>query len=172
MQSPRCGANRLTQYGHSRGKQTYRCGQRQYHFVPGTGRPHQPRQLKAQAVARYAEGSSMAASSRLLGSKEGTLASQRAVKAAAVPAPGQQGSKEGTVYSRVKKARQARELLKLLRKRRQERRPGQPRPADAGGFHCVRLPAVGLDLMPIPVGNTHVKVALTAQVGFAILIRT
>ena len=52
MQCPRCGANRLPQYGHSRGEQTWRCGQRHYHFVPGTGPPHQPEQVKAQA-ARY-----------------------------------------------------------------------------------------------------------------------
>ncbi len=69
MQCPRCGADRLPQYGRYRGRQTYRCDQRRYHFVPEAGRPRQPEQLKAQSVALYAEGS-MAASSRLLGSKE------------------------------------------------------------------------------------------------------
>ncbi len=69
-QCSRCGANRLPKYGHSRGRQTCRCGQCRYHFVPGTGRPHQPEQLKAQAVALYAAASSPAAGSRPLGIPE------------------------------------------------------------------------------------------------------
>ncbi len=70
MQCPRCGSNRLPQYGRFLGQQTYRYGQCHYHFAPGTGRPHQPEQLKARAAALYAEGSSKAASSRLLGIPE------------------------------------------------------------------------------------------------------
>ncbi len=49
---PRSGANWRPQYGHSRGEQTWRCGQRHYHFVPETGPPHQSKRVKIQA-ARY-----------------------------------------------------------------------------------------------------------------------
>ncbi len=88
MRCPRYGSNWLPKYDHSRSQQTYRCGHCHYHFVPGTEHPHQPEQLKAQAAAMYTEGSDMAASSRI------------------------PGSKEETVYSWVKKVGQARELLR------------------------------------------------------------
>ncbi len=76
------------------------------HFVPGIERPHQPEQLKAQAVAMYAEGSSMNASSRPPGIPE-------ARKEPSIPV--------------IKKVGQARELLKLLREQWRKRPPGQPR---------------------------------------------
>ncbi len=50
MQCPRCGANWRPKYGRFRSRQTYRCGPRHCRFVPGTGLPHQPEQLKAEAA--------------------------------------------------------------------------------------------------------------------------
>ena len=34
IQCPHCGSNRLPKDGHSRGKQTYRCGLCYYRFTP------------------------------------------------------------------------------------------------------------------------------------------
>ncbi len=52
MQCLAAAANWRPKYGRSRSQQTYHYSQRHYHFVPGTGLPHQSEQLKAQA-ARY-----------------------------------------------------------------------------------------------------------------------
>ncbi len=73
IQCPRCGSNWLPKYGSSRGKQTYRCGQCFYHFVPETERPHQPERMKNLAVSMYPEGSSIEAVSRVLCMKAGTV---------------------------------------------------------------------------------------------------
>ena len=69
MQCPRCGSNWLPKYGRSRGRQTCRCGQCLYHFIPETEHPHQPEQVKNLAVSMYAEGSGIEAISRILGMK-------------------------------------------------------------------------------------------------------
>lgn len=42
---------RLPKYGRSRGKQTCRCGQCLYHFVPETEHPHQPERVKNLAIS-------------------------------------------------------------------------------------------------------------------------
>ena len=73
MQCPRCGSNWLPKHGRSRGKQTYRCGQCLYHFIPETERPHRPEKTKALAVALYAEGLGLSAISRVLKTKLGTV---------------------------------------------------------------------------------------------------
>ena len=75
MQCPRCGSNWLPKYGRSRGKQTCRCGQCLYHFIPESEHPHQPERVRSMAVAMYAEGSSIEAISRVLGMKAGTVCS-------------------------------------------------------------------------------------------------
>ena len=56
MQCPRCGSNWRPKHGHSQGKQTYRCGQCLYHFIPGAQHPHQQEKVKSLAVELYAEG--------------------------------------------------------------------------------------------------------------------
>ena len=66
-------SNWLPKYGRSRGKQTYRCGECLYHFIPDTEHLHQPEPVKIQAVSMYSEGSSMEAISRVLGIKTGTI---------------------------------------------------------------------------------------------------
>ena len=73
MQCPRCGSNWLPKYGRPRGKQTYRCQQCLYHFIPETKHPHQPERVKDMAVAMYAEGNSIEAISRILEIKAGTV---------------------------------------------------------------------------------------------------
>ena len=73
MQCPRCGSNWLPKHGRSRGKQTYRCGQCLYHFIPETEHPHQPERVKNMAVAMYAEGNSIEAISRVLEIKAGAV---------------------------------------------------------------------------------------------------
>ena len=55
IQCPRCGSTfgklrRLPKFGRSRGKQTYRCGQCLYHFIPETERPQRPGKDKDLAV--------------------------------------------------------------------------------------------------------------------------
>ena len=73
MPCPRCGSNWLPKYGNSKGKQTYRCGQCLYHFIPGTKRPHQPEKVKSLAVDLYAEGLGIPAISRVLKTALGTV---------------------------------------------------------------------------------------------------
>ena len=57
----------------SRGKQTYRCRQCLYHFIPDSKHPHQPERVKNLAVAMYAEGNSIEAIGRILEIKAGTV---------------------------------------------------------------------------------------------------
>ena len=66
MQCPRCGSNWLPKYGRSRGKQTYRCGQCLYHFIPDTKRPHASEKVKSLALELYIEGLGFSAISRVL----------------------------------------------------------------------------------------------------------
>lgn len=73
QQCPRCGSNWLPKYGKSQGKQTYRCGQCLYHFTEGTRRPHLAAAVQDRIVARYAEGMSLAAISRVERLKGGTV---------------------------------------------------------------------------------------------------
>ena len=73
MQCPRCGSNWLPKYGNSRGRQTYRCGQCLYHFIPEGQRPHQSERVKSLAVDLYAEGLGISAISRVLRAKLGTV---------------------------------------------------------------------------------------------------
>ena len=73
MQCPRRGSNWLPKYGRSRGKQTYRCRQCLYHFIPGTGHPHQPERVRNMAIAMYTGGNSIPVISRMLGIKVGTV---------------------------------------------------------------------------------------------------
>lgn len=73
MQCPRCGSNWLPKHGRSRGKQTCRCGQCLYHFIPETERPHRTEKTKALAVDLYAEGLGLSAYSRVLNTKLGTV---------------------------------------------------------------------------------------------------
>ena len=73
MQCPRCGSNWLPKHGRSRGKQTYRCRQCLYHFIPDTERPHRPEKAKSLAVELYAEGLGLSAISRVLNTKLGTV---------------------------------------------------------------------------------------------------
>ena len=64
---------RLPEYGRSCGKQTCRCRQCHYHFIPESKHPHQPERVKNMAVAMYAEGNSIEAISRMLGMKAGIV---------------------------------------------------------------------------------------------------
>ena len=66
MQCPSCGSNWLPKYGRSRGKQTYRCGQCLYHFIPNTKRPHASEKVKSLALELYVEGLGLSAISRVL----------------------------------------------------------------------------------------------------------
>ena len=67
MQCRRCGSNWLPKMGLSRGKQTYRCGQCGYHFVPESKKHFQPERVRKLAVGMYNEGSGAKDISRLLG---------------------------------------------------------------------------------------------------------
>ena len=73
MQCPRCGSNWLPRYGRSHGKQTYRCGQCQYHFTSDTQRPHAPEKVKSLALELYLEGLGLSAISRVLSTKLETV---------------------------------------------------------------------------------------------------
>ena len=75
MQCPRRGSNRLPNHGRSRGKQTWRCRQCFYHFIPETQRSHQPEQVKSLAVAMCAGGNSIEAIARMPEVKTGTVCS-------------------------------------------------------------------------------------------------
>ena len=73
LRCPRCGSNRTPKYGHSRGKQTYRCGQCLYRFTPQGNRRYYSEEMKAQAVGMYVEGVGVLVISRTLGVKAGTV---------------------------------------------------------------------------------------------------
>ena len=75
LRCPHCGSNWLPKYGRSRGKQSYRCGYCLYKFTPGGNRSYYSEAVKSQAVEMYCEGSAIAAISRVLGVKVGTVGS-------------------------------------------------------------------------------------------------
>ena len=73
MQCPRCGSNWLPKCGRSGGRQTCRCGQCIYHFVPDTKRLDRREKVKSLAVSMYSEGCSLEAAGRVLGERTGTV---------------------------------------------------------------------------------------------------
>ena len=73
LRCPHCGSNRTPKDGHSRGKQTYRCGQCRYRFTPEGNRSYYAEAVKTQAVRMYVEGVSVSVISRTLGVKGGTV---------------------------------------------------------------------------------------------------
>ena len=75
MPCARCGSNWLPKYGHTRGKQTYRCGQCGYHFTPEAQHPHHAPATRRLAEAMYAEGLGVSAIGRVLGVKLATACS-------------------------------------------------------------------------------------------------
>jgi len=75
LRCPHCGSNWLPKYGRSRGRQSYRCGDCLYKFTPGGNRSYYSEATKRQAVEMYCEGSAIAAISRVLGVKSGTVGS-------------------------------------------------------------------------------------------------
>ena len=73
LQCPHCGSNWLPKDGRSRGKQTYRCRLCHYRFTPDGNRHYCSEQVKEQAIDRYGEGMAVAAISRVLEVKLGTV---------------------------------------------------------------------------------------------------
>ena len=73
LQCPHCGSNRLPKDGHSRGKQTYRCRLCDYRFTPDGNRHYYSEKVKEQAIDMYGEGMAIAAISRVLEVKLGTV---------------------------------------------------------------------------------------------------
>ena len=73
LQCPHCGSNRLPKDGRSRGKRTCRCRLCHYRFTPDGNRHHYSEQVKEQAIAMYGEGMAIAAISRVLEVKLGTV---------------------------------------------------------------------------------------------------
>ena len=73
LQRPHCGSNRLPKDGRSRGKQTCRCRLCHYRFTPDGNRHYYTEQVKEQAIDMYGEGMAIAAISRVLEVKLGTV---------------------------------------------------------------------------------------------------
>ena len=73
FQRPHCGSNRLPEDGRSRGKQTCRCRLCHYRFTPDGNRHYYSEQIKEQAIDMYGEGMAIAAISRVLEVKLGTV---------------------------------------------------------------------------------------------------
>ena len=73
LQRPHCGSNWLPKDGRSRGKQTYRCRLCHYRFTPDGNRHCYSEQIKEQAIDMYGEGMAIAAISRVLEVKLGTV---------------------------------------------------------------------------------------------------
>ena len=73
LRCPRCGSNRTPKDGHSRGKQTYRCGQCRYRFTSDGNRHYYSEAVKTQAVTMYVEGMCVLAIGRTLGVKPGMI---------------------------------------------------------------------------------------------------
>ena len=73
LRCPHCGSNRMPKDGHSRGKQTYQCGDCHYRHTPEGNRHYYSAAVKEQAIAMYLEGSSLAAIGRVLDVKLGTV---------------------------------------------------------------------------------------------------
>ena len=73
LQCPHCGSNRRPKDGTSRGKQTYRCRLCHYRFTPDGNRHYYSEKVKEQAIDMYCEGMAVAAVSRVLDVKLGTV---------------------------------------------------------------------------------------------------
>ena len=73
LQCPHCGSNWLPKDGRSRGKQTYRCRLCHYRFTPDGNRHYYSEKVKEQAIDMYGEGMAIAAISRVLEVKLGTV---------------------------------------------------------------------------------------------------
>ena len=73
LQCPHCGSNWLPKDGRSRGKQTYRSRLCHYRFTPDGNRHYYSEQIKEQAFDLYGEGMAVAAISRVLEVKLGTV---------------------------------------------------------------------------------------------------
>lgn len=67
LRCPHCGSNWTPKDGHSRGKQTHRCGDCHHRFTPEGNRHYYSRAVINQALDMYGEGSSIAAIGRILG---------------------------------------------------------------------------------------------------------
>ena len=73
LRCPHCGSNWTPKDGHSRGKQTYRCGDCHYRFTPSGNRHYYSEAVKRQAVDMYAEGTGLTAIGRVLGVQTATV---------------------------------------------------------------------------------------------------
>ena len=73
LRCPHWSANWLPKDGHSRGKQTYRCGDCHYRFTPTGNRHYCPERIKPQALRMYGDGRSISAISRVLAVKLGIV---------------------------------------------------------------------------------------------------
>ena len=73
LQRPHCGSNGYPKDGRSRSKQTYRCRLCHYPFTPDGSRHYYSEQVKEQAIDMYGEGMAIAAISRVLEVKLGTV---------------------------------------------------------------------------------------------------
>ena len=66
IRCPHCGSNWTPKDGHSRGKQTYRCGDCRYRFTPDGNRHYYPEATIRQALNMYCEGGSVSAVARAM----------------------------------------------------------------------------------------------------------
>lgn len=73
LRCPHCGSNWTPKDGHSRGKQTYRCGDCHYRFTPDGNRHYYSEAVKRQALDMYAEGTGITAIGRVLGVQTATV---------------------------------------------------------------------------------------------------
>ena len=73
LRCPHGGSNWLPKDGHSRGKQTSRCGDCHSRFTPDGNRHYYAERIKQQALRLYGAGSSLSAISRVLAIKLGTV---------------------------------------------------------------------------------------------------
>ena len=73
MRCPHCGSNRMPKDVRSRGRQTCRCGDCEYHCAPDGNRRFYSSKVIDRALAMRAEGSSVAATGRAMEIKEGTV---------------------------------------------------------------------------------------------------
>ena len=61
VRCPHCGSTWAPKDGHSKGKQTYRCGDCLYRFTPDGNRHYYPAMTIRQALSMYSEGGSVSA---------------------------------------------------------------------------------------------------------------
>mgnify|MGYP001211501553 CR=1 FL=1 len=70
---PHCGSNCVIKYGKANGRQTFRCRECAYRFMPGATRHVYPERVRQEALRMYCEGTGIEAISRVLGVKSGTV---------------------------------------------------------------------------------------------------